>query len=125
MTRDYRAYDAQPERKAKHLARVLAARAALTDAERFAIDSNVKARGRYGIPDQLLSAADLPPNEECAYCGTSDDITWDHVVPMSRGGANAAHNLVPACGPCNRSKNSKTPDEWLGAGLYWKVGVAA
>lgn len=125
MARSQRDYDAQPARKAAHLARVLAARARMTDAERFAHDSNVKARVRYGVPHQLIQATDLPPNDECAYCGSTEGITWDHVVPMSRGGENSAANLVAACGLCNRSKNNRTPDEWLAAGLYWRAEVAA
>jgi 5-methylcytosine-specific restriction endonuclease McrA len=47
----------------------------------------------------------------CAYCdGVAEHI--DHVHPISRGGADAPHNLVPACAPCNLSKGAKTLAEW-------------
>jgi hypothetical protein len=45
----------------------------------------------------------------CAYCGVNAD-TLDHVKSRHRGGNTVAHNLVPACRDCNRSKGS---DEWL------------
>jgi len=44
---------------------------------------------------------------ECHYCGrhlTLMEITLDHVVPLSKGGAMGLRNIVPACLPCNRRK---------------------
>lgn len=52
--------------------------------------------------------------EPCAYCGATENITIDHVVPLSRGGKHEADNLAPACYPCNCSKNSKLLSEWDG-----------
>lgn len=43
----------------------------------------------------------------CVYCGAVEDLTLDHVVPLSRGGANDVSNLTTACRPCNSSKGSK------------------
>ena len=50
----------------------------------------------------------------CFYCKTamkaqpmSQDCTRDHVRPTSVGGQDYLHNLVLACGPCNRSKGGK------------------
>lgn len=50
-------------------------------------------------------------NFECQYCGTKRDLTLDHVIPSSRGGAQAWHNLVTACKRCNAKKGDYTPDE--------------
>lgn len=36
----------------------------------------------------------------------------DHVVPISRGGANSIGNIVAACGSCNSSKNDRLLTEW-------------
>lgn len=50
----------------------------------------------------------------CQYCGTafaSEDLTFDHVVPASRGGRRSWENIVTACVPCNRRKDNRTPDE--------------
>ena len=46
----------------------------------------------------------------CAYCGRRRvKLTRDHVIPTALGGAYAANNIVPACGPCNSSKGAKLP----------------
>lgn len=59
--------------------------------------------------------ADLVRRMPCTYCGCSPDdrkMHADHAVPLSRGGSDAWHNLVPACEPCNLRKHSKTPEEF-------------
>lgn len=50
----------------------------------------------------------------CQYCGEelrSKELTCDHVVPRSRGGATEWTNLVTCCPSCNRKKGGKTPHE--------------
>ena len=46
---------------------------------------------------------------KCAYCGKGilDDMTIDHVVPLSRGGSDRPHNKVAACKRCNSLKGNK------------------
>lgn len=46
----------------------------------------------------------------CLACGTSDNITVDHVKPLSIGGTNTIDNLQPLCGPCNYRKARKEID---------------
>lgn len=44
----------------------------------------------------------------CQYCGAkhaSQDLTFDHVVPRSRGGQSNWTNVVAACSPCNVEKD--------------------
>jgi 5-methylcytosine-specific restriction endonuclease McrA len=48
----------------------------------------------------------------CYYCGASGKMEIEHRIPLSRGGTNWPSNLVPACGPCNRRKSSKTELEF-------------
>ncbi|MGW2591682.1 HNH endonuclease [Streptomyces sp. NPDC001515] len=47
----------------------------------------------------------------CAYCGAFA-THLDHVHPLSKGGADAEHNVIPACAACNLSKGPKTLAEW-------------
>jgi len=47
----------------------------------------------------------------CVYCGSTKDLTLDHVMPKSRGGKNTWENLVTSCFPCNHRKGNRTPDE--------------
>ncbi len=44
---------------------------------------------------------------ECQYCGDDDDLTFDHVIPRSRGGRTTWENVVTACAPCNLMKGGK------------------
>ncbi len=47
----------------------------------------------------------------CQYCGNHDDLTFDHLVPRSRGGQTTWDNVVTACAACNLRKGNKTPGE--------------
>ncbi len=50
----------------------------------------------------------------CQYCGArppSREITFDHVVPRSRGGGTCWENIVVACRTCNGRKGGRTPAE--------------
>jgi 5-methylcytosine-specific restriction endonuclease McrA len=51
---------------------------------------------------------------ECQYCGDglpAHELTFDHVIPRSRGGRTSWENVVAACGPCNLRKGSALPKE--------------
>ena len=54
----------------------------------------------------------------CQYCGDpfgAQELTFDHVVPRSRGGRTAWINVVTACSPCNLAKGDKLPHQ---AGMH-------
>lgn len=44
----------------------------------------------------------------CQYCGAKGDLTFDHVLPRSKGGVTSWENVVAACSPCNLKKANKT-----------------
>ncbi len=48
----------------------------------------------------------------CAYCKIRKANTKDHIIPLSKGGSDYIHNIVPACVSCNSSKRDKTLEEW-------------
>lgn len=58
------------------------------------------------------------PNE-CFYCGriirSKWDHSYDHVVPLSKGGEDSWGNLVDCCKPCNQSKANLSLKEWKAA----------
>ena len=47
----------------------------------------------------------------CQYCGDTnrDMLTFDHVIPRSRGGKTTWGNIVAACSPCNLKKGGRMP----------------
>jgi 5-methylcytosine-specific restriction endonuclease McrA len=58
----------------------------------------------------------------CVYCGSTDNLSVDHVIPRSRAGecgltrgeVHSDSNLVSACSDCNSSKSNKLVTEFLG-----------
>jgi 5-methylcytosine-specific restriction endonuclease McrA len=57
-------------------------------------------------------------NGECVYCGSTKQLTLDHVIPKSKGGKNTWSNLVTCCHKCNLYKADRTPQE---AGLTMRA----
>ncbi len=50
----------------------------------------------------------------CQYCRQqkpSEDLTFDHVTPRSRGGKTSWENITTACFECNMKKANRTPAE--------------
>ena len=47
-----------------------------------------------------------PKVGDCYYCGITDKLTIDHVIPRSKGGTNKRINKVLACAVCNTLKSS-------------------
>lgn len=46
---------------------------------------------------------------ECQYCGDPNELTFDHVIPRSKGGQTTWDNVVAACSPCNLRKGGRLP----------------
>ncbi len=67
----------------------------------------------------------LRDNYTCQYCGFqghANELTVDHIVPISRGGApDKWDNLVVACKRCNWKKADRRPEE-IGWRLTRKPG---
>ena len=47
----------------------------------------------------------------CQYCGSPDNLTFDHVLPRRLGGQSTWENIVAACSPCNLKKGGRTPKQ--------------
>jgi 5-methylcytosine-specific restriction endonuclease McrA len=50
----------------------------------------------------------------CAYCGGRfhcDELTREHIVPVSRGGRDTWTNCITACRACNGQKGNRLTDE--------------
>ena len=44
---------------------------------------------------------------ECQYCGSPNDLTFDHVIPRALGGLTTWENVTTACAPCNLKKGGR------------------
>lgn len=79
-------------------------------------------RNRRGIPAWSRSAMLERDHHVCAYCGSRDAATVDHVLPRSRGGTSTWLNTVAACLDCNHRKRDRTPQE-AGMRLHFEPHV--
>ena len=49
----------------------------------------------------------LRDGPHCKACGTTDNLTVDHIIPMSRGGSDDIDNLQLLCRRCNSRKGAR------------------
>jgi len=64
----------------------------------------------------------LEKGNVCVYCGATENLTMDHIIPVSRAGVDprvkglleSADNGILACRKCNNSKSSRDVFEWYG-----------
>jgi len=70
-------------------------------------------RAKYSPPlnNNALFARDA---HICLYCGNkflAQDLSRDHVIPISKGGQDDWKNVVTACKRCNNHKAGQTPEQ--------------
>jgi len=88
-----------------------------------------RARRHAGVP-RCRAATDASPDtgpyvgslgkdeaqaeNRCHYCGEENRVLIkEHKIPLARGGANNAANIVPACVLCNLRKRILTDEEFF------------
>jgi 5-methylcytosine-specific restriction endonuclease McrA len=93
-------------------------RAIASERARFPLPSVIRLLEYRRIPHQSRALTRknilLRDRYTCQYClkiVPAGELTMDHVVPRSRGGASSWENLVACCIPCNNQKGNRTPDE--------------
>jgi 5-methylcytosine-specific restriction endonuclease McrA len=52
------------------------------------------------------------PNQ-CIYCGSTQNLSYDHLISRNRNGPDISDNVVMACKSCNSSKGDKGVYEWF------------
>jgi 5-methylcytosine-specific restriction endonuclease McrA len=61
---------------------------------------------RGAIPDDLKQYVWRRDGGRCRQCGNQYEMQYDHIIPVSMGGATTAENLQILCGTCNRRKGA-------------------
>ncbi len=75
------------------------------------LDYDKLPRGAVKLNRKNLYARD---GNRCQYCGKkfpTSELSLDHVIPRSTGGANTWENIVCACVRCNVRKGGRTPEQ--------------
>ena len=50
--------------------------------------------------------------EVCAYCGSGENLSLDHLIARSKGGSDCGDNFVYCCRSCNSSKGAADVIQW-------------
>ncbi len=72
-----------------------------------AIPDPVGERHKRVIPQDVKIAVSARDGGRCRRCGSTEKLHFDHVIPVSRGGANSVANIQLLCGACNRAKGAR------------------
>ena len=62
--------------------------------------------GRPPVPIEIRRAVFERDGGRCVECGENFDLQYDHVIPLSLGGATTLANLQLLCADCNRRKGA-------------------
>lgn len=68
---------------------------------------------------QWMKVVKEKPVANCYYCQKdfpTANVHFDHIIPLSKGGAHSVANLCVACSACNLSKSNKPLRVWIEIG---------
>jgi hypothetical protein len=69
-----------------------------------AFDNSTK---RTAIPEIVKMIVFQRDQGKCARCGAKENLHFDHIIPVSKGGSNSEENIQLLCEACNLKKSDK------------------
>lgn len=68
-------------------------------------DRGLDEKSRRHIPQKVRDKVWRRDQGRCVECGSQINLEFDHIIPISKGGANTARNIRLLCEECNRKKS--------------------
>lgn len=62
---------------------------------------------REPIPEDIRFFVWRRDKGRCVKCDSKENLEFDHIIPISKGGSNTERNIQLLCQKCNRKKSSK------------------
>lgn len=60
---------------------------------------------REGIPSEVKREVWRRDEGKCTKCGSRENLEYDHIIPVVKGGSNTVRNIELLCETCNRAKS--------------------
>ena len=70
-------------------------------------DDDKGKKRRKSIPQDVKDKVWNRDGGKCVECDSKEGLEFDHIIPISKGGANTYRNLQLLCESCNRKKSDK------------------
>ena len=86
-------------REEKKLERLVKAKAAAKEVREEA--------GRERIPEEVRLLVWDRDGGRCVKCGSAEDLEYDHIIPVSKGGSSTEKNVQLLCAKCNQEKGDR------------------
>jgi len=75
---------------------------------RFSEAEKIEKEGqRLPIPEEVRIVVWRRDDGKCVKCGSRENLEYDHIIPISKGGSNTVRNIELLCEKCNREKKDK------------------
>lgn len=68
--------------------------------------SSATKRSRPRLTNAIMSEVWTRDAGKCVECGSMENLEFDHVIPLSKGGSSTAENLRILCRACNRKRGA-------------------
>ena len=70
-----------------------------------ALEQTRESNGRQGIPSEVRREVWRRDSGKCVKCGSRENLEYDHIIPIAKGGSNTTRNIELLCEVCNRAKS--------------------
>ena len=75
--------------------------------DRIKAQAEYEGTSRIPIPEDVQVMVWNRDGGKCVKCGSAENLEFDHIIPISKGGSNTAKNIQLLCEHCNRSKGAQ------------------